>query len=106
MSIRPTSRASCPHCGEPLPAELLVEAVAALAMARPLSERMSARRAELRSDVAVLLALDPTITANAVARSLARRRTDVLEVVRELRERERQVPRPGNHASARKDDRL
>jgi hypothetical protein len=99
-----TSPTACPHCGEPLPEELPVEAVAALAMARPLSERSSARSAELRADVATMLALHPTATANAVARSLGGRRSNVLRAVRELRGRARAVPDPGNHASEEEAD--
>lgn len=91
--------AVCPRCGEPLPAELLIDAVAGLAMARPLSERTSSRRAELHADVAALLAIDPTLSANAVSRSLGRRRSDVLRAVRELRDRVRAVPEPRNRAS-------
>ena len=89
----------CPRCREPLPAQLLIEAVAALAMARPLSERVSDRRAELYADVAAYLTAHPTASANAVSRSVEGRRSDVLRAVRTLRERVRPVPEPGNHAS-------
>ena len=99
MAAAALSPAACPHCGEPLPAQLLVDAVAALAMARPLSERASDRRAELRADVAALLALHPAASANAVCRSLGGRRSDVLRAVRELRTRVSAVPEPRNRAS-------
>lgn len=97
---------ACPHCGGPLSAELLIEAVAELAMARPLSERTTARRAELRADVAAMLACYPTASANAVWRSLGGRRSDVLRAVRELRERVRTVPEPGYRAGEEEDDTL
>jgi hypothetical protein len=99
MTLHTSSPAACPQCGARLPAELLVEAVVELAMARPLSERTSARQAELRADVATMLALHPNVTANAVARSLGGRRSDVLRAVRELRGRPRAVPAPGNRVS-------
>lgn len=97
--------AACPHCGGPLPVELLVEAVAELAMTRPLSERTSARRAEVRADVAVILTRNPETSANAVWRSLGGRRSDVLRAVRELRERVGTVPEPGYRPSEEEDDR-
>jgi|SRR5579875_373069 len=104
MAASALNPAACPHCGQPLPAELLVDAVAALAMARPLSERVSDRRAELRADVAALLALHPTASANAVCRSLSGRRSDVLRAVRELRTRVSVVPEPRNRASEKASD--
>jgi hypothetical protein len=90
---------ACPRCGQELQAELLVEAVADLAMARPLSERAAHRRAELYADVAAHLATDPTASANAVSRCLAGRRSDVLEAVRTLRGRLELVPEPRNRGS-------
>jgi hypothetical protein len=104
---------TCPHCGEQLPAGLLVEAVTRLAMARPLSERAADRRARLRAEIAVLLAGDSTLSANAVVSALRAResassgfrRQDVLQAVKTLRDPLPPVPEPGNRGLHKHGDR-
>jgi hypothetical protein len=91
----------CPVCGHALAVTFLLESLAALALAEPLSEQAAKRRAELWADVGALLAADPDASANAVSAALAWRRQDVLMAVRVLRDRRRPVPEPRNHTEER-----
>lgn len=92
------SEGVCPCCGEPVPVEVAFQIVAAAVLARPLSERSAARRADLWADVAAYLARNPDASANAVAASVTGRRLDVLHAVRELRRRAEVVPDARNQS--------